>query len=136
MSKQFQDLSYAAQVFYILCATHKQTPLQSQALFNALREYYDLIGEGKSDYDIRVMAGQERKARTKSPYFVIPQKHLDEYGFGASYATKLKRELIQHGFIKVFANSKAHGAGNHQGANRDFSKRVTVYEFTNDWKKL
>ena len=48
-SKQFQELSNAARIFYLVCATHKQTIEQSTCLFNALKEYYTLFGEEKTD---------------------------------------------------------------------------------------
>lgn len=133
-SEQFQKLSYAARAFYLMCAIHKQTPEQSTCLFNALKEYYTLIGEEKTDYDIRLDAGQQGNARVKSSYFVIPQKQLKQYGFSTTYATKLKDELIDKKFIKAFANDKKHGANNAQGSNRDFSNRMTIYQFINDWK--
>ena len=114
-SKQFQELSNAARIFYLVCATHKQTIEQSTCLFNALKEYYTLFGEEKTDYDLRLMAGQEKKAKIKSPYFVIPQSQLEQYGYTASYATKLKKELIDKKFIKVFANGKKHSTHNTQG---------------------
>lgn len=133
-SKQFQELSNAARIFYLVCATHKQTIEQSTCLFNALKEYYTLLGEEKTDYDLRLMAGQEKKAKIKSPYFVIPQSQLEQYGYTASYATKLKKELIDKKFIKIFANEKKHSIHNIQGGNRDFSRRVTIYQFISDWK--
>lgn len=135
-SKQFQELSHAARAFYLVCATHKQTPEQSTCLYNSLKEYYQLLGEEKTDYDLRLMAGQEKRAKVKSTYFVIPQSQLEQYGYKASYASKLKRELIEKGFIKVFANEKKHSTSDRytQGSNRDFSKQVTIYEFINDWK--
>ncbi len=133
-SKQFTELSKAARAFYLTCAVHKQTLEQSTCLFNALKEYYTLFGEEKTDYDLRLMAGQEKKAKIKSPYFVIPQSQLEQYGYTKQYATKLKKELIDKKFIKVFANEKKHSTHNTQGGNRDFSRRVTIYQFINDWK--
>lgn len=71
-SKQFQELSLAARAFYLTCVTHKQTLEQSSCLYNALKEYYTLIGEEKTEYDLKLMAGQEKRAKIKSTYFVIP----------------------------------------------------------------
>lgn len=135
-SKQFQELSHAARAFYLMCATHKQTSEQSACLYNALKEYYTLLGEEKTDYDLRLMAGQEKRAKIKSTYFVIPQSQLEQYGYKPSYASKLKKELIEKKFIKVFANEKKHSTSGRytQGSNRDFSKQVTIYQFISDWK--
>lgn len=132
---QFQNLSHAARTFYLLCATHKQTPEQKQCLYNSLKEYYTLKGEDISEYDLRLYSGLEYRAKIKSRYFVIPQSQLSQYGYKPQYANKLKKELIEKGFIKVFANEKKHSSNNTQGANRDFSKRVTIYEFVTDWKR-
>lgn len=132
---QFQELSYAARNFYILCAIHKHTPEQSTCLFKALEEFYKLKGEEISEYDLRLYSGQNPKSKIQDMYFVIPQSQLDQYGISAQYANKLKNELIEKGFIKVFANEKKHSKGNLQGANRDYSKRVTIYEFSTDWKR-
>lgn len=135
-SNQFQELTHAARAFYLVCAAHKQTPEQSTCLYNALKEYYTLLGEEKTEYDLRVMAGQEKRAKIKSTYFVMPQSHLEQYGYKASYANKLKNELIEKKFIKVFANKKKHSTSGRytQGTNRDFSKQITIYQFISDWK--
>lgn len=135
-SPQFQSLSHAARAFYLLCATHKQTAEQKQCLYNALKEYYTLLGEDIADIDLQIMAGTAPRAKVKSTYFVIPQSHLAQYGYKPAYASKLKRELIEKGFVRVFANEKRHSdEGRYtQGGNRDFSKRVTIYQFINDWK--
>lgn len=136
-SPQFQSLSHAARTFYLLCATHKQTMEQKQCLYNALKEYYTLLGEDIPDIDLQLMAGTAPRAKIKSTYFVIPQSQMEQYGYKPAYLSKLKRELIDKHFIKVFANEKKHSAGNSriQGINRDFSKRVTIYQFVNDWKR-
>lgn len=134
-SWQFQELTHAAKNFYLICCVHKQTAEQAQCLYKALEEYYLSIGEEKSGFDLSLEAGTQPRAKKKSTKFVIPQSHLLQYGFKPTYATKLKNELIEKGFIKVFANEKKHAGRGVQGANRDFSKRVTIYEFTNDWKK-
>lgn len=135
MAWQFQELSHAAKVFYLVCATHKHTEEQRQCLYKSLEEYYKLKGEEMSEYDLKLYAGQVKKAKLQSMYFVIPQSHLEQYGYSPQYANKLKKELIDGGFIRVYANEKKHSKGNLQGANRDFSKRVTIYEFVTDWKK-
>ena len=53
-------------------------------------------------------------------------KQLEAYGYKANYAAKLKRELIDNGFIKV----KYGGKGKFNGWNEN----VTVYQFVSDWK--
>lgn len=133
----FQDVSYAGRYFYLCCAVHKQTTEQSHCLYCSLKEYYNLLGEHREEIDLQAEAGQTPKSRLTSMKFVFPESHLKEYGFTKSYASKLKQELIDKGFIKIFANEKKHSRNGEQGANRDNSKRVTIYEFTtSDWKKL
>lgn len=134
-SWQFQELTHASKIFYMICATHKETPEQTQCLFNSLKEYFTLKGEVISDFDLQLLSGQNKRAKLKSMLFVIPESHLKQYGISSQYASKLKKELIEKGFIKIYANEKKHAGGNLQGANRDFSKRVTIYEFINDWKR-
>jgi len=126
-AKQFQELSAAAKNFYVICCTHKKTAQQSQCLYMALKEYYQTIGEEKPDIEISYEAGTCKKSYRESDKFVIPQSHLAEYGISPQYASKLKKELIAKGFIRIFANGKhKHNA---------YDKRVTIYEFINDWKK-
>lgn len=137
-SSQFQSLSHAARMFYIVCATHKETPEQINCLRNSLKEYHKLAGIAITEDDLDDMAGvrdnkKRKRSKITSSYFVIPEKHLKQYGYSSSYANKLKKQLIENGFIKIFANEKKHSTGQ-QGSNRDFSKRVTIYQFTNSWK--
>lgn len=128
-SKAYQSLSHAARDFYIVLCTHKQTVEQTETLFASLKEYYKLRGVEKTDYDLRLEAGQDKRSVKKSSKFVIPSKQLREYGYSDSYASKLKKELINHGFIKVFANEKR------KSNNKCFDKNVTIYEFISNWKK-
>jgi hypothetical protein len=119
---------------YLVCAIHKQTKEQSECLYKTLEEYYNLLGEPKSEIDLKIEAGQTDRSRLTSMKFVIPESHLAQYGIKKSYAKKLKQELIDKGFIKIFANEKKHSKNGEQGANRDNSKRVTIYEFISNWK--
>lgn len=127
-SKEFQELSYAGRMFYIVLVTHKNTPEQRNCLYSSLKEYYMILGIDKPDVDIKCDAGLYPKAIKHSMLFVIPQKQLAQYGYSPQYASKLKKELIEHGFIKI----KYGGKGKYNAWNDN----VTVYEFTNDWKKL
>lgn len=131
MSKSYQELSHAARAFYIVLVTHKHTKIQSETLFNSLKEYYERLGIEKTKEDLQGESDQwEKWHGGESKKFVIPEKQLKEYGYSSAYASKLKRELIEKGFIKVFANRKGKGA-----INQDYSKSVTIYEFSNAWKK-
>lgn len=102
----FIDLSYAARMFYISILVHKHDSLQSQCLYNSLRDYYNIIGEDVSEEDLKYHCGDYEHCRKAAPKFVFPEKQFIKYGFSAPYATKIKKELVEAGFIKVFANIK------------------------------
>lgn len=129
-SDAYKSLSHAAQAFYIVLVTHKKTGLQRKTLFNTLKDYHNLTGEPIDDFDISCEAGTYAKLKKDSPYFVIPEKQLKAYGYSSQYASKLKKELIAKGFIKIYAFDKGTGGYSHA-----FSKKPTVYKFIDEWKK-
>jgi hypothetical protein len=131
-SEPFQNLSHAARAFYIVLVTHKNTALQRECLFNSLKDYHKLTGNEVTDFDLSVEAGTYSRQKYDSPYFVIPEKQLKEYGYSSQYANKLKKELINNGFIEIFANAKSI---NNDSYCRCSSKRVTIYKFVNYWKR-
>ena len=125
MSEQFQDLSKSAQLLYIILIVNKINSDQSQCLFNALKDYYELIGEPLTKEELKYQTGDYSRSRRFANLFVIPAKQLEQYGFKKSYASRLKQELENKGFIKTFANKKCQG-------RVDLS--VTIYQFTDNWK--
>ncbi len=129
-STKYKSLSHAAQAFYIVLVTHKKTTIQRTTLFKTLQDYHKLTGQEIDDYDISVKSGSYQRLKKDSPYFVIPEKQLKAYGYSSQYASKLKKELIEKGFIKVFAFDKGTGGYCHA-----FSKKPTIYKFVNDWKR-
>lgn len=129
-SPQFQDLSHAARMFYITIATHKRTSIQKACLYRTLKEYHKRQGDNVSDEDIKHEVGTAKRQKKQSPLFVIPEKHLKYYGYSSSYASKLKNELIENGFIEVFFFSKYKGGYSYYN-----SKTPTIYKFVNKWKR-
>lgn len=129
-SEQFQSLGHAARMFYIMLATHKRTSIQKRCLYETLKQYHKLQGDNLSDEDIMHEAGTAKRQRYNSPYFVIPEAHLKYYGYRASYASKLKKELIDKGFIEEVFFSKYSGGYSHYN-----SKTPTIYKFVNRWKR-
>lgn len=125
----FINLSHAARLFYIELCVYKNTVEQSQKLYVTLKDYYSALGIEKPEIDLKTEAGQNPKIQSKK--FVAPEKaFIKDYGYTKAYITKLKKTLIDEGFIKVYANGKGVGC-----ANPDYSTRYTIYEFVNDWKK-
>lgn len=124
--KAFQSLSHAARTFYILLATHKETDIQRMCLYNTLKDYNRIFDLGWSEQTILDEAMPNKKTKITHGYFVIPQKHLLTYGYKPSYATKLKKELIDAGFIKVAYGDK--------GKYNAWNDNVTVYQFSSEWK--
>ena len=124
----FQKLSHAARLFYIVLCVHKETEIQRGCLCKALTEYNQILNLGKTEQDIldEAMPNKRTKPWMKTGLFVAPMKQLEAYGYKANYAAKLKRELIDNGFIKV----KYGGKGKFNGWNEN----VTVYQFVSDWK--
>lgn len=127
-AKPFQELSRTAQIFYIMCVTHKSDPAQSKTLYTALEYYYAGI-EGMTKEDVKVDSGQNRKTINSTTKFVFPEDQLEEYGFSAQAGNKYKKELIEKGFIKIAHQDKAHIL---QGS---WIRMPTVYEFVSDWKR-
>ena len=126
-SKEFQKLSYAARSLYITLCVHKETEIQRLCLKKALEEYNEILNLGWSDTQILEESYPNKRTKYTHNYFVCPAKHLEDYGYKKNYATKLKQELINHGFIKAPFCNKGRYAG--------WNKNVTVYQFCNDWKK-
>ena len=126
-SKAFQELSIAARLLYITICTHKQAEIQRACLKNALEDYNRIFDLGMSAGEIYDEATPNKRTKYSKGYFVFPNKHAEAYGFKKNYCTKLMKELIQKGFIKVAYGGK----GKYGGWNTN----VTVYQFSNEWKK-
>lgn len=127
-NENFQDLSYAARAFYIMLCVHKETEQQRSLLFKTLTDYNRLLDLGKTKEEIQALACPNKHRKDTQGYFVIPEKHLQDYGWRKSYACKLKKELTEKGFIKAIYAKKT--------KNKSFDESVTVYQFINDWKKV
>ena len=125
LSEQFQDLSLATRSFYMTLIVHKNSYDQSQCLFNALKSHFELIGKPITDEELKYLCGDYSKSRRFSNLFVMPATQIERYGYSLSYITKLKKELEDKGFIKVYANEKKRGK---------IDTAVTIYQFTNNWK--
>ncbi len=123
----FQRLSHAARDFYMMLNAHYAEDQQRNCLYETLKEYNDIFGLGMTEDDIKNEAYTTTKSRYYQGFFVIPQKHLKEYGYSPQYANKLKKELIAAGFIKAKYGNK--------GKETAWSRNVTVYQFVDDWKK-
>lgn len=125
-SKNFQGLSYAAKIFYITLNIHKNTKRQRDLLYKTLDEYNRIFDLGMSEDRLEDEALPNRKTKYTSGYFVAPETHMKEYGYSKSYQSKLKRELIKKGFIRI----KWGGKGKYSA----WDKNVTVYQFiTSFW---
>lgn len=125
--KAFQELSYGARQFYILLCVHKETDIQRACLYKALQEYNEVCGLGLAEIDLKNEAMPSKRTKITSNYFVAPLKQLEVYGYKKSYITKLKKELIDKGFIRVVYAQKGRYSG--------WEKNVTVYQFSNKWKQ-
>lgn len=125
----FQDLTHAARMFYIVLNVHKETSQQRDALLQTMKEYNDLLGWGKTKDDLEKEAAPNKKTKDTQThgFFVCPEKHLKAYGYSSQYANKLKRELIEHGFIRIVAGGK--------GKSKGWDKNVTLYQFSSMWKR-
>lgn len=122
----FQGLSHAARNFYILLNVHKQTEIQRGCLLQALKDYNQIFDLHMTDVDLLDEATPNKRTKYTHGYFVMPQKHLAMYGYSAQYANKLKKELIDAGFIRTVYGGK--------GKHSAWSENVTVYQFSDDWK--
>ena len=123
----FQALTPAARDFYVMLNVHKETEIQRSNLKAALIEYTRIFDLGMTAHDIECEATPNKKtSRFSHGYFVIPQKHFEAYGYKKNYVTKLKRQLIDAGFIKKVYGGKGRYGG--------WNNNETIYQFCNDWK--
>lgn len=109
MSTKFQELSKAAQLFYIIILSYRKTYEHQSDLYDALDFYvpYDI-------YKLDV-----------SNLIVIPSKIFEEYGYSMQYTSKIKRELIDKGFIEV-------QYGEMSRYNK-YNQSTTIYKICTDW---
>lgn len=126
-SKAFQCLTYAARLLYIVLCVHKQTEIQRACLKEALEDYNCIFDLGMSEGQILDEAMPNKRTKFTSNYFVFPNKHMEAYGYKKNYVTKLMQELTEKGFIKVAYGGKGRYGG--------WNTNVTVYQFSNEWKK-
>ncbi|SEM67432.1 hypothetical protein SAMN04487770_1633 [Butyrivibrio sp. ob235] len=123
----FQSLSYAGRYFYILLATNRETEEQRNELYKTLKEYNQLLDLGMSDEDINDQSRINKRTVQDKGYFVFSETFYKPYGLKASYVTKLKKELIEKGFIEVAYGGK--------GKHTAWDKNVTIYRFSSKWKR-
>lgn len=124
---QVQALKPAARDFYIFLNIYRNTEEQRACLYNALTEYNRILNLGWNDQDITEQARPNKRTVYDNGYFVAPMKHLEARGYKKNYVTKLKKELIEAGFIKVVYGGKGRYGG--------WNENTTVYQFIGDWKK-
>jgi hypothetical protein len=95
-------------------------------LYAALKEYNTILGLGLTDDDILDEATPNKRTKYTSGYFVAPIKQLAAYGYKPNYVTKLKKELIEKGFISIKYGQK--------GKFNAWNENVTIYQFSDKWK--
>ncbi len=123
---QFQSLTPAARDFYIFLNVYRESEEQRACLYEALTEYNRLYDLGLSDFDIQNEARPGKGSKFNSGYFVAPMKHLEKHGYKKDYVKRLKRQLIDQGFIKIAYGGKGKYCG--------FHGNVTIYQFITKWQ--
>lgn len=111
-SLKFQAMTKQAQLFYMVCLANYHDDVARASLKKHIRE--DNLFNGRdefADIDYYLSNG----------YFVMPAKHMEEYGYKRSNGCKLITELIDHGFVEKVENNK-------------HRKKVNVYRFSAKWK--
>lgn len=124
----FNRLTLAAQLLYIKLNMYKETEQQRRNLYKALKDYNTLYDLGMTDFDIEAEATPRKHTKYSSGYFVFPEKVHEEWGFTTSYVSKLKKQLIDNGFIRVVYGGK----GRYNGWNTN----ETVYQFIDKWQEI
>jgi len=124
----FQKLGHAERLFYILIATHRETAEQRYTLEKTLREYQYMVPELQklTEDDIKDQAYINKHTRYDMGYFVIPESQLKQYGYKKAYVTKLKKGLIEKGFIRLVCGGK--------GKHTAWKDNVSLYQFCGTWK--
>lgn len=125
----FQELTFAERYFYITIAVHRETNEQRYVLEKTLKEYRPIVEELSklSDDDIKDQAYINKHTKHDLKYFVMPESQLKQYGFTKSYVTKIKKGLIEKGFIRIVCGGK--------GKYTAWKNNITLYQFCNIWKK-
>ena len=126
-SPQFQALKPAARDFYIFLNAYRETEPQRACLQKVLTEYNRILDLGLSDFEINEEARPGKHTKYNKGYFVAPLKHLEKHGYKKGYITKLKKELIDKGFIKVVYGGK--------GRFNGWNQNATVYQFIGNWQR-
>ena len=124
---QFQLLTPAAARLYIFLNVYRETEPQRACLHEALTEYNRIYDLGLTDFDINEQARPGKSSKFNKGYFVAPLKHLEAHGFKKNYVTKLKKELIAKGFIRIAYGGK--------GRFNGWNQNTTVYQFISDWQQ-
>lgn len=125
-SEAWQALKPAARDFYVFLNVYRETEQQRACLYETLKAYSRVQDTGLSDYDIENEARPKKGSKYIQGFFVCPEEHYTEYGYKESYVKKLKKQLIDSGFIKI----KFAGIGRVQG----FKNNITVYQFISKWQ--
>ena len=124
---QWQHLTPAARDLYIFLNTYRQTEQQRACLHEALTEYNRIFNLGMTEFDINNEARPQKGSKFNKGYFVAPEKHLTAAGYKKNYVTKLKKQLIENGFIRIAYGGK--------GKYNAWNQNTTVYQFISEWKR-
>lgn len=120
-NEKFQKLNPAAALFYLCLCSYVTSQQQKQTLYNTLKEYNNLLGLGWNDEDIKFKTWGNKRTGEFATLFVCPEKHLAQYGYTAQNASKLRKQLVDAGFIKA----EYGGKGRYSAWNRN----QTVWKF-------
>lgn len=117
-SSAFQALSKPAQMFYFVCLANMHDDKARASLKNHIMETHESIEAAGRLYNLDI----DKYLDSKNGYFIMPAKHLKQYGYTRGNGWKLMNELIDAGFVeKVEANKHR--------------KKENVYRFSTAWKR-
>lgn len=133
-NKTFQKLTFGAKYLYKTICASVFSDYERKACKAVILNYAELgylcndDGTPFSDGDIiEKIGGKLGKNHTlHTKWFICPDAFTKKWGLPASTACKLKKELIEKGFIEVVCEGKGRYCG--------YTKNATIYKFSDKWK--
>lgn len=114
----FQSLSTPAQFFYFVCLANMHDDTARASLKRHIAETHETVEAAGHLYNLDI----DQYLDSRNGYFIMPAKHIEQYGLTRQYGYKLLQELITAGFVEKVEPNK-------------HRKKENVYRFSAAWKK-
>ena len=117
-AKPFQSLSVPARQFYFVCLANMHDDKARASLQRHIKDTRDPVEAAGNIYYLDI----DKYLDYENGFFIMPAKHMEQYGYSRQNGYRLMRELIGAGFVTKIESNK-------------HRKKVNVYKFSDAWKK-